>query len=266
MNNAQDMQSFVITKNVFPSGVQTLSDGEIHFLYQASGKTKLIYNNNTTFYLQAGHVMALTFPAVFEIIPDKNTNLYHLFLSEKFCNDNQIIPSDYNYNKQISDPHITALFKDLVNEYNPEDTLSKHYSYHIAVLILAHITRNHTTKDSSFILNHSNPQSVERVKKTLKYIANNLERSFSTNELASLTHISKDYFIHEFKKVTGFTVKQIINIIRVRRAKELLTTSKLSISQISEACGFNHYSYFYTIFKKETGLSPIEYRHENQYK
>ncbi|HPU62820.1 MAG TPA: helix-turn-helix transcriptional regulator, partial [Mobilitalea sp.] len=63
-----------------------------------------------------------------------------------------------------------------------------------------------------------------------------------------------------YKKKTGISLKNYINEYRIERAKELLLTSDKSISDIAEAVGFDNFSYFSTLFKKVTGLSPKEFK------
>ena len=51
-----------------------------------------------------------------------------------------------------------------------------------------------------------------------------------------------------------------INKKRIDTSLELLKTTDLSIAEIGDLIGLNNTSYFYTLFKKETGMSPKQYR------
>ena len=55
-----------------------------------------------------------------------------------------------------------------------------------------------------------------------------------------------------------------INKLRLSKAKTLLANTNLSIEQISLKCGFNEYSYFTRLFKKQFGQTPTNYREENK--
>jgi two-component system response regulator YesN len=55
-----------------------------------------------------------------------------------------------------------------------------------------------------------------------------------------------------------------LNEIRILHAKRLLTTTGISISEISESIGYTDQSYFGKVFKKSTGHTPLEYRKRHQ--
>ena len=259
MQTPQFIPAFSLKINSFPTSEYVLKNGEMRILYQFFGESEVIANNNI-YRLSTGDVFILTFPDVFEIHLDENSKIYTLSLENLFFTENQITLAEYNYEKKISDFHISQVFNELIDEYTSKKSFSLHFSYHIAVTLLVYLTRFYSSKKNTFILNNSNPIAVDRINTVIKYIEDNYNRNISINELASLSYISENYLIHEFKKVTRLSINQVINIIRLRHSNELLYNPKLSISDISEACGFNNYSYFYTSYKKAYGISPSEYR------
>ena len=71
-----------------------------------------------------------------------------------------------------------------------------------------------------------------------------------------------------FRKKTGQSVLQFITFERLNGAKALLLESDLSVSEIALSVGYNDYSYFTRLFKKELGMTPLAYRkkfRENQF-
>ena len=80
------------------------------------------------------------------------------------------------------------------------------------------------------------------------------------DEICREIHISKYYFCRKFKKTTGFTVMDYVLKTRIVAAKGLLSETELSISEISNRCGFGSISYFCRVFKEHTGLTPLQYR------
>ena len=78
--------------------------------------------------------------------------------------------------------------------------------------------------------------------------------------------ISKSQLYNKLKASTNLSISGFTNKIRVEEAKKLIVNSSLSISEISYKLGFNTPSYFTKIFKKYTGISPIEYKNGDSIK
>ncbi len=100
-----------------------------------------------------------------------------------------------------------------------------------------------------------------RIISAVKYIRNNLEKTITVDELASMSCMSKDYFIRIFKNVTGQTPGVYIALRKIERAELLLLTTDMSVRMIAGQVGYDDCSYFNRIFKKYVGKSPRSYRH-----
>lgn len=93
-----------------------------------------------------------------------------------------------------------------------------------------------------------------------EYISSNLEAPVDIRLLADRAGYSEYYFSTRFKKETGKSVNTFINEKRMERARELLTDSDFSISEIQEMLCIGSRSRFFELFKMYTGKSPAEYR------
>jgi signal transduction histidine kinase/DNA-binding response OmpR family regulator len=92
-------------------------------------------------------------------------------------------------------------------------------------------------------------------------LENNLdESSFSVEELASKLNISRVQLYRKVKAVLGIGVGDYINNFRLEKAKELLISTSMNISEIAYSCGFASPNYFSTTFKSKYGLSPKDFR------
>lgn len=96
--------------------------------------------------------------------------------------------------------------------------------------------------------------------KLLKYINANYEKDLSLKLLSETFYLTPSYVSTLVKNETGMTYTQYITNLRMEKAKQLLSTTNLSLAQISEAVGFNDYFYFIKKFKKETGMTPGRFR------
>ena len=82
--------------------------------------------------------------------------------------------------------------------------------------------------------------------------------------LAQIACMSYSKFRKIFKEYTGFAPSQYIQEVRMSIAKELLTNTSKSIKEIALELGYENKDYFFTVFKRVTGTTPISYRDFSQ--
>ena len=75
--------------------------------------------------------------------------------------------------------------------------------------------------------------------------------------------MSTSWFIRNFKLYTGSTPLNYILNIRISNAQSLLENTKYNITEIASITGYDNPLYFSRLFKKQTGLSPSEYRKQS---
>lgn len=79
-------------------------------------------------------------------------------------------------------------------------------------------------------------------------------------ELAVMEHLSESRYRTVFRKQTGLSPREYRIALRMQHACDLLTSSTLSINEISAACGYSDELYFNRLFKRRIGVPPGEYR------
>ena len=72
--------------------------------------------------------------------------------------------------------------------------------------------------------------------------------------------MSPCHFAHQFKQTTGLTPHRFVIGCRIETAKSLLRSTTFPVSQIASLVGYGNQSYFSTLFKQATGMSPGRYR------
>ena len=106
--------------------------------------------------------------------------------------------------------------------------------------------------------NHQHAQLIRQVK---EYIEQQyVDPDLSLNEVAAQANLSPSHFSAVFSQETCQTFKEYLTQIRINKAKELLRMTALRSSDIAYRVGYNDPHYFSSVFKKHTGLSPIEFR------
>jgi two-component system, response regulator YesN len=99
------------------------------------------------------------------------------------------------------------------------------------------------------------------IRQSKDYIALHYHDSdLSLNRVAAQANLSPCHFSAVFSQETGTTFKEYLTEIRISKAKELLRTTPLRSSEISEQVGYNDPHYFSYVFRKSTRLSPKEFR------
>ena len=94
----------------------------------------------------------------------------------------------------------------------------------------------------------------------ISYLENDLQQSLSIEEIAQLCHMSATYFRKLFKEYSGISPAQFRIQKKLETAKSLLSTSDMTISEISDYLGFESVAYFSKLFKKYEKISPSQYR------
>lgn len=97
------------------------------------------------------------------------------------------------------------------------------------------------------------------IKAIHQYLTENYTSKVHLNNLCFLFGTNKTTLCNSFKKEYKVTIVEYLNSLRIKEAKSLLRSGKLSMTQISEQLGFESLHYFCRVFKKASGQSPTEY-------
>ena len=102
------------------------------------------------------------------------------------------------------------------------------------------------------------------VRRLKAYIRENLKHEIRISQLSEVSHLNADYTTRVFKRQTGMTIRDYIMKKRMELVKNLLHTTKLSISEIAMEAGYDNFSYLIRMFKKYYGKTPGQYRAESR--
>lgn len=104
------------------------------------------------------------------------------------------------------------------------------------------------------------PASCFIVKNALAYIEENYREKLKLSDVADQIYVSQWHLSKLLNKHTGQNFSEILNTIRIEKAKELLKDPSLRIGDIAEEVGFLDVAHFSRVFKKQAGISANEYR------
>lgn len=118
-----------------------------------------------------------------------------------------------------------------------------------------------TTLDQAIDLIPDGSDYRERlVQEAITYIRSHFSQSINRNELAARLECSPAHFSRVFAQTTGYTFKDFLLQCRLEKAKELLLQTRLHVSEVATAVGYEDPFQFSRIFRKRTGTSPRQFR------
>ncbi len=186
---------------------------------------------------------------------------YHcLIVDRAFCNANYFDTNRILFDPHFEDPTVGNLFCALAEEY-PIKTAASPYRTQIiratVLQIMARLCRHHST------LAEEQPVDsylLSCIKQAIGYIRAHCDRDLSLDGVSAFVGLSKFYFAREFRRITGYTFVDYVNMTRCEKAKTLLAENRMSVGEVGHACGFDNQSYFSRTFRAYTGVLPSAYR------
>jgi AraC-like DNA-binding protein len=103
-------------------------------------------------------------------------------------------------------------------------------------------------------------RNLERFKPIFHHIETHFTEELTVDSLAGLASLSRFHFSRLFRQLTGRTVTDYVNRIRINKSEDLLRNTEKTIAEIAMAAGYNDLSYFSRTFRKYRGLAPSEVR------
>lgn len=124
---------------------------------------------------------------------------------------------------------------------------------------------NQFSECTRFISDSREHKYSRKIMTALDYIHRNYKEDLTLGKLASKLDISPIYLSQLFKKELNKTFLEYLTFYRIEEAKRLISNSNLTMYQIAEMTGFRTSQYFSYVFKRVTGMSPVEYRESKEY-
>lgn len=103
-------------------------------------------------------------------------------------------------------------------------------------------------------------QYSKTVTECCQYVQEHVHKNIRVGDIAAHVHLSENYLSAKFKEETGESISAYIKKAKVAEAKNLLRYTGMTLPEISELLSYSSQSFFTTVFKQETGLTPKQYR------
>jgi AraC family transcriptional regulator len=100
----------------------------------------------------------------------------------------------------------------------------------------------------------------EQVRRVSEYFQDNCSREFNLDQIAAVAGLSKYHLERVFKRATGLNLHTYMVLVRLDRAKQVLSATSRPIAEIALDFGFSDQSHFTNVFRRFVGLTPHAYR------
>ena len=169
----------------------------------------------------------------------------------------------YQLNKATQD-RMEKLFKNIATEIHNK---SNHYELLVKMklmelfIFIQRYQKNVPSSQNQITHRNEKHELVDRI---AKYITTHYKLNESLDDIAKKFYVNKCYLSRIFSEVTGFTISEYININRIKEAKQLLSTTEFTLTEIALQLGFRSTAYFVRVFKIYTETTPHQYRKQLQ--
>lgn len=153
---------------------------------------------------------------------------------------------------------IESIFAKALIERDRKNTgrllLINFYLYHILILLCRYYTY------TFFETTAADTSQKKLVQDALRYIDEHYTGQIDIVELSRFVGVSQQYLSKLFRTETGLSPVKYINALRIKKAKELISGTRLNISEVAFQVGFDNLYYFSRVFKQYEGISPSTYK------
>lgn len=144
----------------------------------------------------------------------------------------------------------------LINEFTYKNLYSEYLEKSLLIELLSELSRSYNAAINQSIYGR-HYQDIDII---VKYILDNADKNISLDDLSNVSNISKFYLSRIFKSALGVSPYKYISQVRLKRAKQLIQFTNLSMSSIAEKMNFPDQQTFSRWFKQFDGNSPGKYR------
>lgn len=109
-------------------------------------------------------------------------------------------------------------------------------------------------------LKKSENSKEDNIIKVKKYVNDHFGSDLNIQTVSELINVSESYLIRLFKSEMGYTFHEFLISVRMKRACEMLLDPHIKIYEVAHKVGYNDQRYFSTVFKKNIGVTPVEFK------
>jgi AraC-like DNA-binding protein len=232
---------------------------EYQLVYLTQGKGRLSFESGKELLISRGMLFVI-FPEqwhTYHPMPETGWNEYYIGFEGSII-DSIAAQGFISTDRQIFE---IGLNEELVNLYvraieiaASDKAAAQQYLSGIVMHILGivrSISQNKIFEESDLV------QKIEQAKIIMN---EKIFEAVDAEQLANRLNISYSWFRKVFRDYTGYAPAKYFQELKLRKAKQLLVSTSHSVKEIAFMLGYNSSEHFFSLFKKNTGYTPMEYR------
>lgn len=226
---------------VLSGTVAVLTEGKNYVLHPEDVVVFNSYQHHEMYRMEGAHMLTLCVPLHY---------VQYMGIGRVFCSS-VLQPEKQQAFKQLRVKYAKLFFK-----YQQEPQEERLSILGCLCELFVCLKEYFETKDDSEYGDKEN----EWVEKVFQYIGKNFSEPLSLKMVSKKFFLSEAHLSREFKKKAGITFSEYLRKIRVKKARNLLKETNLTVTTIAMECGFSNPGIFIEAFKKEMGETPHHYR------
>ncbi|MBP3360488.1 MAG: helix-turn-helix domain-containing protein [Clostridia bacterium] len=221
---------------------------DYHIVYVSEGCCEAEYDTETIVMKKGGFVLyPPNMPQRYKLNENSKTVWLHFngYMAEKILDEAKL---DCGVHKISFSAPVEKMLIQLISEHNRSLFVSNEKGILLSLLYtLGKLVNNIYSTDS-------------KINDCISFIVTNYSSQISVRELAAYCNLSRGRFMHLFRETAGMPPHSYQQMLRINNSKTMLSSTDLSIAEISRLSGYDDPLYFSRLFKKITGLSPKQFR------
>lgn len=175
------------------------------------------------------------------------------------------LPKQYNISNDKTLTYLLYMLNEAAYDYGRKNEYYKSLASCKLMELMVRISR-----EFSEVYDHSSnssyPEAYVKCQAVIDYLNNEYHKKIDSSEIQERFGLSYAYLNRVFKKMTGYTIINYINMVRIKKAVELIESTDICLSEVGYLVGIDDPYYFSKTFKKYMGRSPMHFRNKNKQK
>lgn len=239
--------------------VKNHSHAYFHLINITEGRMEIAFQEQI-YTLEKGDIVWVPKGMLHRFYNDSNEAVHYYQLNFSVLNQSLVQMLEMADVRVVRDAFGCELISRIWQEYVENRALKDEFSESALKMLLLHLTAQ------SRSLRGEEQEVIDTAgcsvlaKQVIGFLTENYARDLSLDDVAAGVGVTKHYLCNAFKQSTGTTINGCLNMIRIRKAAELIVYSDLPLPQVAQMCGYVSVSHFNRVFMRYVGIPPGQCR------